>query len=171
MTAPTHRKCKARSSRTGKPCQHAPINGGMVCVAHGGRAPQVKRKAAERLADLIDPDRALREATRLAYSDIRGLFNETGQLKPMKEWPDGLAAAVSSVELVRRNVDSGDDHTDDVIKLKLWDKSKNLEMLFKHMGLLTERMELTIKGSIESRIKAGRDRIAKGKRGNSHPQA
>lgn len=61
---------------------------------------------------------------------------------PIKQWPDGLAAAIGGVEVVRRNVDSNDDHTDDVIKIKVWDKPKNLELLFKHMGLLIERVNV-----------------------------
>ncbi len=70
------------------------------------------------------------------------LFDEKGKLKPIREWLDDLAAAVASVELVRRKIDSGDGHQDDVIKLKLWDKPKNIEILFKHLGLLAERVEL-----------------------------
>jgi len=149
MARATHggRRCTARSSRTGKPCQQAPINGGTVCVAHGGRAPQVKRKAAERLADLIDPDRALREAARLAYSDVRMLFDEDGKLKPVKDWPDELAAAIGGIEVLKRNVDSHDGRTDDVIKVKVWDKGKALEMLMKHLNLFKERVELS--GGIE----------------------
>ena len=49
------RLCKAHSSRTGQPCRQVAILGGNVCVAHGGRAPQVKRKAEERLRALVDP--------------------------------------------------------------------------------------------------------------------
>jgi len=142
----TYRQCKAKR-KDGQRCTRRCIKGGFVCIMHGGSAPHVRAAANERLADLIDPDRALREAARLAYSDVRGLFDENQKLKPMKDWPEGLAAAVASVEVVRRNVDSGDDHTDDVIKLKLWDKPKNLEMLFKHLGLLTEKLEHS--GSIE----------------------
>ena len=142
-----------------------------MCLTHGGTAPQVKRKAAERLADLIDPDRALREAARLAYSDVRVLFDDAGRLKPIKEWPDDLAAAIGGVEVVRRNIDSGDGKTDDVIKVKVWDKNAALDRLFKHLGLLTERVEVTLKGEIENRIKAGRDRLARGKRGNGQPHA
>ena len=167
----TRRVCKAKSSRTGLPCKQRPILGGVVCLTHGGTAPQVKRKAAERLADLIDPDRALREAARLAYSDVRVLFDDAGRLKPIKEWPDDLAAAIGGVEVVRRNIDSGDGKTDDVIKVKVWDKNAALDRLFKHLGLLTERVEVTLKGEIENRIKAGRDRLARGKRGNGQPHA
>lgn len=42
-------KCTGTSTRTGGRCDAWPIKGGTVCVAHGGRAPQVKRKAAERV--------------------------------------------------------------------------------------------------------------------------
>lgn len=135
-------RCKANHGT----CKRAAIRGGVVCYTHGGAIQRVKRKATERVAEvtanLVDPDRVLREAARLAYSDIRELYDEQGKLKPMRQWPDHLAAAVASVEMVRRNVDSGDGQTDDVIKLKLWDKPKNLELLFRHLGLLKDKLEL-----------------------------
>ena len=137
------RRRSAKSTRSGKPCKKSPILGGTVCATHGGSAPQVKRKAAERLADLIDPNRALREAARLSYSDVRELFDDTGRLKPMKDWPDGIAAAVSSVEVLQRNVTAGDGEQEHVHKIKLWDKPKNLEMLFKHLGLLKDEVQHT----------------------------
>jgi hypothetical protein len=49
-------KCIAVSSRTGNPCKNAPMNGGNVCRMHGGAAPQVRRRAAERIA--LASDRA-----------------------------------------------------------------------------------------------------------------
>jgi hypothetical protein len=138
------RQCKA-TTKSGQRCKKDPILGGFVCQRHGGGAPHVQRAAAERLADLIDPDRALREAARLAYSDIRDVFDDQGRLKPIKQWPDGLASAIGGIEVVKRNVDSADGKTDDVIKLKVWDKPKALEMLFKHLGLLEERLKADVK--------------------------
>jgi phage terminase small subunit len=139
-------RCKALHGA----CKRAAIRGGAVCASHGGQAPQVKQAAQERLRDevlrLVDPDRALREAARLAYSDVRELYTDKGQLKPMKDWPDDLAAAIAGVEFVRRNVDGADGHSDDVIKVKVWDKPKALEMLFKNLGLYAaEKQEVTIK--------------------------
>lgn len=141
------RRCKAKSSRTGLPCKGTPIRGGFVCPTHGGRAPQVKRKAAQRVADMladaIDPDRALREAGALAYSDITELYDDEGRPKPMKEWPEWARRSVSSVETLKRNTIAGDGVQEEVLKIRLWDKPKNLEMLFKHMGLLKETLEHT----------------------------
>jgi hypothetical protein len=48
-------RCRAHSSRTGKRCKRDAIRGGTVCRTHGGAAPQVKAKAQERLAALVDP--------------------------------------------------------------------------------------------------------------------
>ena len=46
---PPRRRCKARSKGSGEQCKRSPVAGAEVCLAHGGGAPQVKAKAAERL--------------------------------------------------------------------------------------------------------------------------
>lgn len=140
---PKARRCSARSKTTGKTCTRPAIRGGMVCRYHGGAAPQVQAKARERLADLIDPDRVLREAARLAFSDIRELFDEGGNLKPVTDWPEHLAAAVASVEVMKRNLGAGDGKQEDVVKVRVWDKPKNIELLMKHLGLLKEQVAHT----------------------------
>lgn len=48
------RQCTAHN-RAGERCGLRPIPGGNVCKWHGGGAPQVKQKAQERLAALIEP--------------------------------------------------------------------------------------------------------------------
>lgn len=42
--------CKAHSARTKEPCKSFAMKGAAVCRAHGGMAPQVRRKAEFRLA-------------------------------------------------------------------------------------------------------------------------
>lgn len=104
----------------------------------------MKRAAAERLADLIDPDRCLREMARLAYSDLRHVIDPTtGSILPLKDWPDELAGAVASVEVLKRNVTAGDGVMEDVLKVRLWDKPKMLEAIAKNLGILKERIEHT----------------------------
>lgn len=44
---------------TGEPCKNWPIRGGTVCRSHGGSAPQVRNKANERIAELVNPALAL----------------------------------------------------------------------------------------------------------------
>ncbi|AWY05344.1 hypothetical protein QC999_gp19 [Microbacterium phage Cressida] len=48
------RQCTAKTRQGGR-CRNAPIEGGTVCRMHGGSAPQVKRRAALRLLELVDP--------------------------------------------------------------------------------------------------------------------
>src|SRR4051794_22299579 len=46
---PDPARCVARK-RDGTPCRGRPLDGANVCRMHGGAAPQVRRKAQERLA-------------------------------------------------------------------------------------------------------------------------
>lgn len=144
------------------------MRGGMVCHKHGGNAPQVKRKAKERMrqyvADMVDPDRVLQEAARLAFSDLRQCFDETGKLKDVKDWPDDLAAAVSSTKSRRVNLDAADGHTDVVTELKVWDKPKNIELLAKHLGLIKDRVDLRMPEAeaLLLKLAEGRRRVSDG---------
>lgn len=124
----------------------------------------MKRKAAQRIADMlaeaIDPDRVLREAGRLGFSDIRKLYDESGRLLPIKQWPDDIAACVASIETARGNVDKGDGQFDTVTRIRLWDKVGKLTNLMKHHGQMTERVEHSFSGEIEKRLLAGRKKVA-----------
>lgn len=48
-------RCTAKSKQSGERCKQTAVPGGTVCRFHGGSAPNVKRKAALRLASLVDP--------------------------------------------------------------------------------------------------------------------
>lgn len=43
------RQCTSKAKGTGARCKRSPVPGAEVCVVHGGAAPQVRAKAAERL--------------------------------------------------------------------------------------------------------------------------
>lgn len=79
------RRCRARSSRTGKRCGKAAILGGTVCRTHGGAAGQVKAKAQERLLALVDPALAVLykivtrgEADDLSLKAARDILDRAG---------------------------------------------------------------------------------------------
>lgn len=48
-------QCSAKSKSTGERCLRPVVPGATICRHHGGNAPQVKRKARERLEKLVDP--------------------------------------------------------------------------------------------------------------------
>lgn len=49
------RRCTATSKQTGNRCRRYREPGATVCRVHGGAAPQVRKKAALRLLELVDP--------------------------------------------------------------------------------------------------------------------
>ena len=147
---PDNRRCTGHVTsgpRKGKRCLKAAIKGGTVCDTHGASAPQVINAAKERIrqyvAEMVDPDRVLQEAARLAFSDLTTLFDEKDRLKPKHDWPAEMKGAVSSTKTRRVNLDAADGHTDIVTELKVWDKPKMIEVLAKHLGLFEEKLRLS----------------------------
>ncbi len=103
-------KCVARN-RHGNPCRLAPVKGAAVCHKHGGSAPQVRRKAAERIANASDiavlqilalmqaPDTP--SAVKLAAAkdlldraDVKGKTTVELEVKPWEELLSGIVADV-----------------------------------------------------------------------------
>ena len=95
----------------------------------------------------ITAKRVKQELARLAFSDVRSLFDKGGSLRPIHELSDDEAAAVASLEVIIKNAQAGDGHTDTVHKVKVWDKTKSLELLGKHFGLFDEHAHVS--GTIE----------------------
>lgn len=100
--------------------------------------PKIARRvsaAAQQVAKRaeVNAARVLEEAARIALSDLREVFDEHMNLKPVGEWPDGLAAAVSSVEVT--SVGSPESGLKYVTKVRMWPKAQALDMLMKHLGL------------------------------------
>ena len=80
-------RCKA-TRRNGDQCGSKPIRGGTVCRMHGGGAPQVKAKAAERLA--IMANKALGVIDRLMDREEFPTV-QLGASKTVYEWQHGKA--------------------------------------------------------------------------------
>lgn len=111
------------------------------------RNAQVKKQIEKKkriLLDEIHNDqlRTLREIQNIAFIDIRALYNYRGELKRPDEWDAATAAAVASVETVRRQSgecdEDGEPIYETVLKVKLWDKVKALELLGKHQDIFNE---------------------------------
>lgn len=91
----------------------------------------------------LTADRVLEEMRRLAFFDIRRLYHPDGSLKAVHELDDDAASAVLALDIVLANVEAGDGHIDRVLKVKLHDKVRALEMLGKHFAILKEIVDHT----------------------------
>ena len=98
-------------------------------------------KAKQLAAANLTAQRVLEEIRRLSFSDLRALFDEKGNLRPIQDLTAEQAACIASLEVVKKNLTAGDGQIDTVVKLRVWDKTRSLEMLAKHFGLLEERVQ------------------------------
>lgn len=108
----------------------------------------------------INATRVLKEIGRLAFFDPRKLLNSDGTPKPIHELDDDTAAAVAGIEIVTKGND--DLGYADIMKVKLADKSKNLEMLGRHLKLFTDKIEVDVGGELAQRMKEARERTRQG---------
>ena len=88
-----------------------------------GRIVSLAKKVEERFA--IDTEKLLREAHRLAHSDIANIMTDEGRVKLPHELDPETRAAVASFKI--------DEYGR--IEYKFWDKNSAIERLFKHKGL------------------------------------
>lgn len=120
------------------------------------KAQQKRLDAAE-----LSAARTLEEMRRLAFSNVQDLFDEQGELRPIHTLTREQAACIASLEIIMKNATAGDGKIDRVMKIKVWDKPKVMEMLGKHFALLTERVEIEASDKLVEALLAGRQRAAK----------
>lgn len=97
----------------------------------------------------ITRERVAMEYARIAFSDIRTLFDENGRLKSVKDIDEDTAAALSSVQIDELWGSDGERkaQTGETKKVKLWDKKGALDSLCKVFGWnAAERVDLTTQG-------------------------
>jgi len=109
-------------------------NAGVAAAIAAGKARQLERAELTATATL----EAIR---RQVCGDVRCLFDEQGQLKPITELSADDAALIAGFEVIVKNAAAGDGHTDTVHKVKLKDQARFVELAAKHFGLLRDRLE------------------------------
>ncbi|MBY6093842.1 terminase small subunit [Ferrimonas balearica] len=98
------------------------------------------------------------EIARLAFANVKMLYDENGDMLPIQDLPDDIAAAVQ--EVTERVVSERGGESVIERKYKLADKSKNLEVLGRYMQLFVDKSETNISvvnSEIERVINAGNE--------------
>jgi phage terminase small subunit len=89
----------------------------------------------------ITAERVLSEIAKMAFLDPRKLFDAEGKPLHITALDDDTAASIAGLDVVTTgNQDVG---YAEVMKIKLADKAKNLELLGRHLKLFTDKVEQT----------------------------
>ena len=107
------------------------------------KQPNVRRALA-RYADRAELSavKVLNELRRVAFSDLASYYNEDGSFIPFHELTQDQRSALASCETIVKNAQAGDGQTDTVLKIKLHDKMKALELAAKHFHLVDEHVQV-----------------------------
>lgn len=120
--------------------------------------PNIAAKIASRVestlsASDVNPRRVIEELARLALGDSTAVLDENGNIRPVNELSEDVRRSISSIEVSDSPI--GGRKT----KVRTWDKVRALEILAKHLGLLVERVEISVSDDLSARLSAGRTRL------------
>lgn len=94
----------------------------------------------------ITADRVIEEIAKVAFCDIKNLYNEDGRLKEPQELEDHVSATVSSFKNRREYQGKDEDGNAEyatIDEYKTYDKLKALELLGKRFAIFTDKQEVT----------------------------
>lgn len=132
---------------------------GSRLLTNAAIAAAIAAGASKRLERVgLTADVVLEAIRRQVVADVRELFDEQGNLRPITKLTAEQAAMVAGLEVVKRNLTAGDGEIDTIIKVKLTDRGRYVEMAAKHFGLLIERVEVTDGNAVLARLQAARKR-------------
>jgi len=101
-------RCTATASSTGERCKNSAIPGGNVCRFHGGSAPQVKKKAQERLEEMADA------ATKEMQNRLSDIFDRMDSADDHSEYVKLLREARQLTTAILDRTDHGPTETREV---------------------------------------------------------
>jgi len=110
----------------------------------------------------ITQDMVLAEYAKLAFLDPRRFFDEHGNLIDIHRLPADVAAALSSMDVTVERVGEdaeGKPQFAMVRKIKFADKKGALDSVARHLGMFTDKVEVTINESLAERIKKAKERL------------
>lgn len=83
----------------------------------------------------------LTELACVGMADPRGLFDEAGNLLDLKDMPEHLARAVSSIKVHRQRGQDGSQTRAETVEIKFWPKVEALRLIGQHRRMFVELHE------------------------------
>jgi len=97
----------------------------------------------------ITGDMVIKELGKIAFSDIREIYDNTGRLLEPQELSDNAAASISSFKVTSVQIGSKENPEEKTIEeYRRYSKEKALELLGKHLGLFIDKQEIVLAGHI-----------------------
>ena len=129
------------------------------------------------LSHIVTPETVKREIARVAFGDIRGLFNSDGTLKDISDIDDDTAAGISSVEVEVKKTRATDDQESErtetrVLKIKRYDKLAALNIFARYTKLIGDDAQdgvNALAGALASRLDAAKRRMTDAQDVESRP--
>lgn len=107
-----------------------------------GKKPSIQAEIKRRLDELAEQERVetarvQAELMRVAFADLRRLFDDKGKLLDPKDWPEDVAAAVAAFDVFEEFAGRGGER--DLVgytkRVRAWPKVDALEKLARIMGM------------------------------------
>ena len=130
----------------------------LVNVNIQNRIQELKSNRNERVE--VDADYVLKRLVEIDQMDVLDILTDTGDLKPIKEWPKSWRTTLSGFDVMA--ISSGEDETEALLKKIKWpDKVKNLELLGKHIDVQAFREQVKGEHSVTQSLSELMDDLSK----------
>ena len=81
-------------------------------------------------------------------------------LREIADMPVEVRACIASVKVRTENLASGDGEQDETVEIRLWDKTKALELCARILGMFRDSVDMHVTGDLAAAIAEGRARAS-----------
>ena len=122
-----------------------------------------KQKEIEKRTE-VTQDRVIQELAKIAFFNIKNIYNDDGILKQIKDIDENTSRAIASVKTLQKagaakinvNLNGADEEVpiehieEQTIEFKTNDKVKALELLGRHLGVFKDKVDINHNGNINN---------------------